>query len=744
VASADLFTLHLTALPASSVVRRDRRLQLLIGGDDYGILGFREHVFTHNHSAVGRYMALAEQAFGTLVQRFLARPHGVRISSGHPDMVNAYLVRKTGGVSRGSLRVNVNEDIFLGYEMVAQGVEVGFTEFIFCGKGRDAEFGAASVFLRKLAEGCVMQLMSRQVADLYLTHLTAFQKISLFYGTLNHFFNIWLSDKATFLFCAMWLFFQLAGVTPMTLQNFGCYTGNAWILPLGVMHAIPMLVERKIEKTYLTWNDILMSVPFFSHQNRVTSYSFSMALQTRTGGYMASGRGLGNSPTPLVDIFLSFAISNFLPACQLITMVTLFCALGGSVIYLLWPLIAACCYITAPVLYNCKPTYMDTSKSFAAFWNWLYADDRLFDADTFDAIRSQDGNLDLAAKERLFGTRAGLEDQAPMSLFVQQWEGAAKGPTGMPVSLQTFWVYQWFSFLSRMDFQTTDLTANEAFGEVVWARLLASEARAASLEEIKTEYEDKGYHLSHGPLRPFLVYYCRAGVISLLPNEQKPTAVTVASEQLGTALLRVDHTGLESSRYGELACLLGRLTLRSAFWLVLPLGALLQRVPYPPYDRKHVLSYWAVTLVGFHLLYYSCKYLLAKAGPKAVLHAFALKALASVIFVVLWIAVLVDAEAIGQTVLFGFMLGVIIMGCVEVLLYCHHFRLRGAGLPADTRRFRRLGFIMWLSVFPGVTFYRYLFLAVGVCLTAFRMFLVVLRFFHTTWMFNSRAAGKLV
>jgi len=115
-----------------------------------------------------------------------------------------------------------------------------------------------------------------------------------------------------------------------------------------------------------------------------------------------------------------------------------------------------------------------------------------------------------------------------------------------------------------------------------------------------------------------------------------------------------------------------------------------------------------------------------------------------VIFVVLWIAVLVDAEAIGQTVLFGFMLGVIIMGCVEVLLYCHHFRLRGAGLPADTRRFRRLGFIMWLSVFPGVTFYRYLFLAVGVCLTAFRMFLVVLRFFHTTWMFNSRAAGKLV
>jgi hypothetical protein len=40
------------------------------------------------------------------------------------DMVNAHMVRKTGGVSRGALRVNVNEDIFLGYEMVPRlGVE---------------------------------------------------------------------------------------------------------------------------------------------------------------------------------------------------------------------------------------------------------------------------------------------------------------------------------------------------------------------------------------------------------------------------------------------------------------------------------------------------------------------------------------------------------------------------------------------------------------------------------------------
>ena len=61
-------------------------------------------------------------------------------------------MKKTSGVSRGSLRVNVNEDIFLGYEMAATGLTIGYTEFLFYGKGRDAEFNAASVFLKKLAQ----------------------------------------------------------------------------------------------------------------------------------------------------------------------------------------------------------------------------------------------------------------------------------------------------------------------------------------------------------------------------------------------------------------------------------------------------------------------------------------------------------------------------------------------------------------------------------------------------------------
>ena len=120
-------------------------MQSLIGADDFGILGFKEHVFTQTHSTLGRYMALAEHAFGTMVQRYLYNPHHIRLHYGHPDMVNAHMVKKTGGVSRGCLRVNVNEDIFLGYEMAARGINIGYSEALFYGKGRDAEFNAASV-----------------------------------------------------------------------------------------------------------------------------------------------------------------------------------------------------------------------------------------------------------------------------------------------------------------------------------------------------------------------------------------------------------------------------------------------------------------------------------------------------------------------------------------------------------------------------------------------------------------------
>ena len=70
------------------------------------------------------------------------------------------------------------------------------------------------MFLKKLSQGCVMQLCSRQVADLYLTDLTIAQKIAVFYGTLNHFLILYVADRSVVLFTAMWTLFAVAQVPP--------------------------------------------------------------------------------------------------------------------------------------------------------------------------------------------------------------------------------------------------------------------------------------------------------------------------------------------------------------------------------------------------------------------------------------------------------------------------------------------------------------------------------------------------
>ena len=96
-----------------------------------------------------------------------------------------------------------------GYEMLLQGVKISHTEFMFYGKGRDTEFLAASLFFKKLAQGAVMQLASRQMCDLYVTRLMVLEKVALFYGTINHFINIWIQDVSIFAFTYMMVLYQV-------------------------------------------------------------------------------------------------------------------------------------------------------------------------------------------------------------------------------------------------------------------------------------------------------------------------------------------------------------------------------------------------------------------------------------------------------------------------------------------------------------------------------------------------------
>eukprot|EP00669_Euglena_mutabilis_P011079 TRINITY_DN574_c0_g1_i2.p1 TRINITY_DN574_c0_g1~~TRINITY_DN574_c0_g1_i2.p1 ORF type:complete len:782 (+),score=364.67 TRINITY_DN574_c0_g1_i2:3-2348(+) len=700
--------------------RRNRR-KVLINGDQFAILGFKEHVFTFRHSVVGRYMALAEHAFGTIVQRFLHHPHHIRMHYGHPDMTNAHFVRKTGGVSRGSTRVNVNEDIFLAYEMVTNGLEIGFSEAFFYGKGRDVEFNAASVFLKKLAQGCVMQLASRQVCDLYLTHLTAAQKITLFYGTLNHFLILYISDRAVVIFTAMWVLFQVAEIDPNIIASLGSSAGAAWILPLGVLNALPMILERGIEYTYLSITDIAFSVPFFSHQNRITADLFGLALQTKKGAYMASGRGLGNIRAGLVDLFVCHSQTNFLPGFRLIFLVIFYCAIGGNVIYLLWPMIAALSYIIAPVLYNPKPTYRSLLVAASDLERWLTTKDKTFDKEQFRVIDNARVPLDLVAKEKIFQS-ADVGDIDERQKFVQEWEKRAKG-AGQQQSLETYLVLQWWAYLHDLDDEVNDHSTDKVFKSFLWDWLEVSSV-GLTFEEVDEEWKAKEYAVAYGPLKNFLEKYIALGMIVLLPYGPD------------NSVLQYEWDIRRSVPEWELLHILVGRTLIYGFWAALPTWTLLQRYPYVPYAYVHNVSIPALVLVGFVLFYSAMQHLV----PSNVMSNLAVKCTGLIVLAVLILECLFSPSSWPYIIIIYLIAALVMAYCTEIYIYCCNYRIRRKTPRLANRSFQRLGVLMELHPFPLYYLYVPFFFLMGMTLLIVHLSLVFILSLHTTWVFNGRVA----
>jgi hypothetical protein len=679
------------------------------------------------------------------VQRFLSSPHHIRMHYGHPDMTNAHMMRRTAGVSRGSLRVNVNEDIFLGYEMVLQGVDIIFTEWLFYGKGRDVEFNAASVFLKKLAQGCVMQLASRQVCDLYLTELTCAQKFALFYGTINHFIIIWISDHSVVAFTSMWVLFQLADITPPDLGMHGSLAGIPWIIPLGILNALPMLVERRIEYTYLSWSDIILSIPFFSHQNRITSHLFSLALQTQTGAYMASGRGLGNTATSLVEIFNYHAITNFIPGGKLILLVIFYCFSGGDVLYLLWPLIAGICYICAPVMYNPKPSYKEVMESVSQLFVWVFAKDETFDDTGYRMIAESKVPLDVATKEKIFGAGGDMGSINERQKFAQDWEKALKGGA-MKKSLQSFWAFHWFEYLNNLDGDYNDPMSDSLFLELFWKPLTnpANEDMQLDFAEEKERWDRDGYSVTYGTLSSFLSDYCRMGMIKLDPEPENGDPVLILGNPEGpdASMLQSGWHIRRTSPDSELIKLQIKIAIKYIFWLMMPIYTFLRRRQYDPYDYLHDMSWWAVATVLYTVLYKVLKYVSQWMADvhRSVLPDMALKCLGLIIFIILIFRCIFNSDTFLQAFALFFILGILIAWGTEVAAYGYHWHMRRKLPRMINRSFGRLGFLMRLSRSPIRQLYQLMFIIIGLGLVAFQFVLVILQYLHTMWMFNRHVA----
>ena len=72
--------------------------------------------------------ASSEKTFGTITQRVLDSPLGVRMHYGHPDFFDSFWLLNRGGPSKGSPNINLSEDIFAGFTVWQRGEDAAHVD----------------------------------------------------------------------------------------------------------------------------------------------------------------------------------------------------------------------------------------------------------------------------------------------------------------------------------------------------------------------------------------------------------------------------------------------------------------------------------------------------------------------------------------------------------------------------------------------------------------------------------------
>ena len=345
----------------------------------YRVLGFPEYTYSRPLGAVGEYMGLAEFAFVTIIQRVLSAIQ-VRLHYGHPDFFDGYWVYYRGGPSKSTKVVNVNEDVFAGYEVTQRGEKIGYVEYFQGQKGRESGFNAATVFLTKLAQGAAQQVLSKDVYVINET-LPVLERFSLFFGSLGFYVITYFMVFSIFCYLFSLTFFAIAGVSYHQLGLVGSAIAVPWILQVGFIQMFPVMIELIIEDGF--WSGLvrfLIHLPFmllfFLFQIKTTAYHFQYGLTMGRGGYKSTGRGFELARSTLKQILQRYTKSHFMSALMLLFGVILYFLVTQeaflTALIRMWSIeLIIFSWLLAPVVFNPFPNSLGLSKDLGECFRWI-------------------------------------------------------------------------------------------------------------------------------------------------------------------------------------------------------------------------------------------------------------------------------------------------------------------------------------------------------------------------------------
>jgi hypothetical protein len=357
-------------------------LHHFLGGNKrqrYGIVGFTERCYTRSTSLSGELAGASEFAFVTIVQRVLRSALRIRMHYGHPDLMSGLLAR-TIGFNKASHGVNVNEDIFAGYECLARGVRIGFCEWMWFWKGRDTSLRLVAIFNNKLAEGAAQQVRSRDVHFLN-ANLDWLSRSSLLLGTVGFYWMSVLLYASIRLYIWALVLFEVGGVNNFDIGVANGIISVAWAFQLGYVMALPGLIENTVQYGLLSGimrfcRFIIPSVFFHSFMLQVTSEGFFTGLFTNAAAYVGTGRGFDLTPVDVTRNFIIWGYSHYWRAVEFTLLLSWYAAVtreSGLSYFIrtitIWVLVAS--LFGAPFFFQCPPNEYDLARVGSKLWRWV-------------------------------------------------------------------------------------------------------------------------------------------------------------------------------------------------------------------------------------------------------------------------------------------------------------------------------------------------------------------------------------
>eukprot|EP00928_Gymnodinium_smaydae_P011914 TRINITY_DN14356_c0_g1_i3.p1 TRINITY_DN14356_c0_g1~~TRINITY_DN14356_c0_g1_i3.p1 ORF type:complete len:2685 (-),score=593.20 TRINITY_DN14356_c0_g1_i3:98-8152(-) len=341
------------------------------------IIGFREHIFTGRHGAVGEAMADAEWSFGTICQRFLAGL-GARMHYGHPDFFDAFWASNRGSVSKASPIINLSEDIFAGFGVLMRGEKSKHVDCLEWEKGREVSFNKASQFFTKVSSGNVGVMRSRDL-KLITENLNVFGSFSFYFASVGFYVCQLMVDLSMKVYVYVFILLTLSSKGLDDIGQLGSMLAVEWVVSFGIFAMFPRLMELTLE--YGMMEGLVRFVPsipasflLFAFMNKTSASAVDRSIQSGVAKYISTGRPNANSHYSWRECYLLYRESHYSAAVVIFVLLIFYRALAEDFAQAALPMAVltatALCWIVGPIVFCPQPTWSSIRDDLSEFWNF--------------------------------------------------------------------------------------------------------------------------------------------------------------------------------------------------------------------------------------------------------------------------------------------------------------------------------------------------------------------------------------